>query len=109
MNTFQCPLCGDRLEVRNSKTRKPYLVCEDCGYQWFIRSKNGIRRLEEISNRRISFLDKYILCRKCRVAVERCAEKVRKFIIGQDGIYCPECESLLLKARDLKGAGDESD
>ncbi|MBI4455477.1 MAG: hypothetical protein HY644_06215 [Acidobacteria bacterium] len=57
----------------------------------------------------MSFLDNYVLWRKCKVAVERCTQKVRKFIIGEDGIYCPECESLLLKARDLKGFDDDGD
>jgi len=40
-----CPLCEDRLEIRISKTGKPYIVCDDCGVQMFIRYPAGIERL----------------------------------------------------------------
>ncbi len=109
MNEFQCPLCGDFLEIRTSKKKKPYIQCENCGYQWFFRYEKGIRRLEELSETKISFLENYVLCRKCKVAVERSPAKIERFILREPGIRCPSCGSLLLKARDVKGAGDEDD
>jgi DNA-directed RNA polymerase subunit RPC12/RpoP len=43
-----CFLCGNNLEMRFSKNRKPYFVCFDCGIQLFVRGKSGIRKLEEL-------------------------------------------------------------
>ena len=45
--TFPCPLCGSRLDVRESRAKKPYCVCNGCGVQVFIRGKTGIARLSE--------------------------------------------------------------
>lgn len=48
-NTFlPCFLCGNNLETRLSKNRKPYFVCYECGIQLFVRGKAGIRKLEEL-------------------------------------------------------------
>ena len=44
---FSCPLCDDKLEVRISKKEKPYMVCDVCGMQMFVRTKTGIVRLSE--------------------------------------------------------------
>ena len=41
---FPCPVCAARLEVRTSKKDKPYVVCDPCGVQMFIRSRSGIER-----------------------------------------------------------------
>ncbi len=41
----ECPDCGERCEVREAKTGKPYVVCDECGVQHFYRSKKGIQRL----------------------------------------------------------------
>jgi hypothetical protein len=45
---FPCPLCGTQLDLRQSRTRKPYCVCNACGVQIFFRGKNGISRLREL-------------------------------------------------------------
>src|SRR5215469_14771792 len=42
---FPCPLCGAALLIRNSKNKKPYCICNDCGIQLFVRGKAGIARL----------------------------------------------------------------
>lgn len=47
--TFPCPLCNLRLEIRRSKNRKPYCVCNSCGLQLFIRGKKGIEKLKALS------------------------------------------------------------
>lgn len=44
---FPCPLCATDLDVRHSRTGKPYCVCITCGVQLFIRGKKGIERLTE--------------------------------------------------------------
>ncbi len=43
-----CFLCGNSLETRFSKNKKPYFVCYECGIQLFVRGKSGIRKLEEL-------------------------------------------------------------
>lgn len=45
---FPCPICGEVREMRSSKKDKPYLVCDPCGVQIFIRGKLGISRLVEM-------------------------------------------------------------
>ncbi len=46
---FPCPLiCGDRLEIRESKKGKPYIVCNTCGLQMFVRTEDGIRRFKKL-------------------------------------------------------------
>lgn len=38
----KCICCGDELEVRRTKTDKPFVSCHPCGFQGFIRGKKGI-------------------------------------------------------------------
>jgi len=45
---FPCPICADPREVRESKRGKPYIVCDSCGVQLFVRNGNGIRSLEKL-------------------------------------------------------------
>jgi hypothetical protein len=42
-----CFLCGNGLEVKMSKRDKPYLICDWCGVQTFIRGKRGIKSFNE--------------------------------------------------------------
>ncbi len=44
--TFPCPTCGAPLEVRQTKKSKPYLICDTCGMQMFVRNGVGIHRFE---------------------------------------------------------------
>jgi predicted RNA-binding Zn-ribbon protein involved in translation (DUF1610 family) len=46
---FPCPICGEGLEVRESKRRKPYVVCNRDGVQLFIRTQPGIRKFEKLA------------------------------------------------------------
>jgi len=41
-----CFLCGNQLDVRETFRGKPYLVCEGCGVQIFIRREEGITLLQ---------------------------------------------------------------
>jgi predicted RNA-binding Zn-ribbon protein involved in translation (DUF1610 family) len=45
---FPCPLCGQALDVRQSKKKKPYVICDPCGVQLFIRSRAGIEYFERL-------------------------------------------------------------
>lgn len=40
-----CPLCERDLNIKLSKKNKPYVVCDLCGVQLFIRKKEGINIL----------------------------------------------------------------
>jgi DNA-directed RNA polymerase subunit RPC12/RpoP len=46
---FPCPICSDRLDVRESKKGKPYVICDRCGVQMFVRNDAGIRELERLT------------------------------------------------------------
>jgi hypothetical protein len=39
---FPCPVCTDPREVRITKKKKPYITCDPCGIQVFIRGPAGI-------------------------------------------------------------------
>ena len=45
---FPCPLCGQGLDVRQTKKKKPYVICDSCGVQLFVRSKAGMRSFEQL-------------------------------------------------------------
>jgi len=45
---FPCPLCGKPLDARATKKKKPYVICDPCGVQLFIRSKAGMRSFEQL-------------------------------------------------------------
>ncbi len=100
---INCFLCQRHLEVRTSKKDKPYLVCNDCGIQVFVRFEKGMKRLEKLLKSKVSFSDTFVLCRDCRVAVERCSKKISERLFGKAGIYCPECDELLLEKSEVDG------
>ena len=48
---FPCPLCGRGRDVRESKKQKPYVVCDPCGVQLFVRSPEGISAFNRLLER----------------------------------------------------------
>jgi hypothetical protein len=52
---FPCPVCTKPREVRITKKDKPYITCDPCGIQVFVRGPAGIaafkRLVEKASNR----------------------------------------------------------
>lgn len=44
---FPCPVCSEPLPVRETKANKPYVRCDPCGVQLFVRGDDGIRRFRE--------------------------------------------------------------
>lgn len=43
--SWPCPVCNRRQDLRLSKSGKPYMHCEDCLVQLFVRGPDGIRRM----------------------------------------------------------------
>jgi DNA-directed RNA polymerase subunit RPC12/RpoP len=43
---FPCCLCATPLKVRETKKGKPYVICDPCGVQMFVRNSDGIHRFE---------------------------------------------------------------
>jgi len=48
---FPCPVCTKPTEVRVTKKDKPYLICDPCGVQVFIRGPAGIAEFNRLLNR----------------------------------------------------------
>ena len=48
LRLFPCCVCGEGREVRTTKKGKPYLICDLCGVQIFVRVETGIRRFEQL-------------------------------------------------------------
>lgn len=91
---FPCPVCTQPREVRTTKKDKPYVVCDPCGVQVFIRGPAGIAEL----NRLIEHgCDEGVVER-----LEEMAERYR--------LTCPECgnpfwiEPKLIKTSMLDGS-----
>ena len=48
LRLFPCCVCGEAREVRTTKKGKPYMICDPCGVQMFVRVETGIRRFERL-------------------------------------------------------------
>lgn len=45
---FPCPICTQAREVRTTKKGKPYLICDSCGVQLFVRGPGGIAEFSRL-------------------------------------------------------------
>ncbi len=45
---FPCPICFEMLEVKYTTKSKPYLTCNDCFVQLFVRGKEGIKKFKNL-------------------------------------------------------------
>jgi len=45
---FPCPLCTRGLDIRETKKDKPYVICDPCGMQLFVRNDTGIALFERL-------------------------------------------------------------
>jgi transcription elongation factor Elf1 len=45
---FPCPVCTGPREVRLTKKGKPYIVCDPCGIQMFVRGPDGIAEFDRL-------------------------------------------------------------
>lgn len=100
---FPCPICTKALDVRLTKKNKPYVTCDPCGVQMFVRGPEGIdgfKRLIECGARdgamdRLREVEaRYRLrCPKCdhRFWMERDLIKTSAFDGSLKGFRCPKC------------------
>lgn len=72
---FACPVCAEPRDVRITKKKKPYITCDPCGIQLFIRGPAGIAAF----NRSIESADSEGVFPKLR-------EMERRY-----HLKCPEC------------------
>ena len=48
---FPCPVCDCAREVRITKKNKPYITCDPCGVQLFVRGPAGIDAFNRLVDR----------------------------------------------------------
>ena len=48
---FPCPVCAQLCEVKLTKKKKPYMTCDPCGIQLFVRGPLGIAALSRLLDR----------------------------------------------------------
>ena len=72
---FPCPVCTEMREVRVTKKDKPYLVCDPCGVQVFIRGPAGIEEFNRL-----------LELTKGEALLERLREMAQRY-----RLTCPEC------------------
>jgi DNA-directed RNA polymerase subunit RPC12/RpoP len=49
MAKIPCFLCSNELQLRKDKHKKPYFICDPCGMQIFVRGRQGIENLAELT------------------------------------------------------------
>jgi hypothetical protein len=99
---FPCPVCVELREVKLTKKKKPYITCDPCGIQLFVRGPAGIsafRRLIDSGNNQglwsamKEMEPRYRLkCPKCgcRFWVKPSLVKTSLFDGSLQGFRCPE-------------------
>lgn len=104
---FPCPICTQPLEVRLTKKNKPYVTCDPCGVQLFIRGPGGIeefKRLIEKGNStglldRLEEMDRRyrLACPECRCRfwIEPNLVKTSSFDGSLKGFRCPKCGEIV--------------
>jgi ssDNA-binding Zn-finger/Zn-ribbon topoisomerase 1 len=100
---FPCPVCASPCDVRQTKKNKPYIICDGCGIQLFIRGPAGInafnRLVEEASNKdvwaRLADMERryHLKCPKCatRFWAEPQQIQTSMFDGSFKGFGCPKC------------------
>ncbi len=81
---FPCPVCMEPVDVRESKKKKPYVVCDGCGVQMFVRNRAGIsafNRLVERAEAEDLWAELAKLSERYRL---QCPECARRFWIESD-------------------------
>ncbi|HMK31763.1 MAG TPA: hypothetical protein VK473_18915 [Terriglobales bacterium] len=106
---FPCCVCGQARDVRITKKGKPYLICNPCGLQMFVRVEDGIRRFEQlvadadrndIWKRLADLQQRYELeCPRCKKKFWLTTELIKtSWVNGRfEGYRCPDpnCEGLV--------------
>ena len=106
---FPCPVCTDPRDVKLTKKNKPYITCDPCGIQVFIRGPEGIaefKRLLEKGERdglitRIEAIERRyrLTCPECgcKFWAERKLVKTSAFDGSLKGFQCPQkgCKAIV--------------
>ena len=74
---FPCPVCGVPQQVLSSKKDKPYITCNSCGVQVFVRGREGVQEFRRL-------LEKAVL----EGTVGRMKETIRRY-----RLRCKSCGS----------------
>jgi hypothetical protein len=101
---FPCPVCTDPCEVRLSKKDKPYITCDPCGIQLFVRGPAGISAFNRLTDEadgeglwtRIAEMERRyrLKCPECgcRFWIEPKLAKTSMFDGSLQGFRCPQKE-----------------
>ncbi len=106
---FPCTVCLRPFEVRQSKKSKPYVICEPCGVQMFVRLGEGIQAFsklveksdqEDIWTRFRTLVDRYQkTCPECgqEFWIEPCLVQTDWFDGSLVGFRCPnnKCKAVI--------------
>ena len=117
---FPCPVCLRPLDVRTSKTKKPYVICSPCGVQMFIRERAGIEAFEALveQGRKDNVLARVAeLERRCRLQCPQCGKSfwlspeliITNRLTGSvTGYGCPQknCRGIILSDARSEGTGE---
>ena len=99
---FPCPVCTEAREVRLTKKDKPYIVCDPCGVQVFVRGPFGIAAFNTLLDRangedlwaRLAEMERryHLKCPKCggRFWIEPSLVKTSVFDGSLQGFRCPQ-------------------
>lgn len=104
---FPCPVCAQPREIKQTKKKKPYIVCEPCGLQLFVRGRMGIEAFDHLAEHagendvwsRLGKLEKKyrVQCPKCGHAFWIGCELIKTnwFDGSFEGFQCPreECQA----------------
>ncbi len=104
---FPCPVCTKPLEVRLTKKDKPYVTCDPCGVQVFIRGPAGIAEFKRLIERgnHDGLLDRLeemeqryrLSCPECGSGfwIEPGLIKTSAFDGSLKGFRCPKCQEIV--------------
>jgi predicted RNA-binding Zn-ribbon protein involved in translation (DUF1610 family) len=104
---FPCPVCTHTLDVRLTKKNKPYVTCDACGVQLFVRGPKGIEEFNRLIARgtqngilgRLREMEqRYRLnCPHCGATfwIERGLIKTSAFDGSFRGFECPKCREIV--------------
>ena len=99
---FPCPVCTQPREIKLTKKKKPYVVCDPCGIQVFIRGPAGIATFNRLVERgsgedlwtRIAEMERRyrLKCPECgcRFWIEPELVKTSIFDGSLQGFRCPQ-------------------
>jgi transcription elongation factor Elf1 len=106
---FPCPVCTGAREVRLTKKNKPYVTCDPCGIQVFIRGPAGIAAFGRLLDRaneedlwaRVKVMEQryHLTCPECGVRfwIEPELTETSIFNGSLKGFRCPQqnCEGIV--------------